>query len=195
MDFKLTSTKPSRSGNQAGFTLIEVLTAMGLGCVLLAVIASLSLWSGRSFAAMANYTQLDSASRNALDRLTREIREVEGMDTYTEDANQKELKLVAGPGQFLYIRYNKAAKTLTRYKVGDPAPETLLRDCTVMNFNLYQRNTISNTFNQFPVYTGTNGSMTCKVIQMNWICSRKLLPTELLNSESIQTAKIVIRHH
>jgi prepilin-type N-terminal cleavage/methylation domain-containing protein len=196
MDFKDTSTKSTRSGNRAGFTLIEVMVAMGLGGILLAVIASVSLWSGKTFAAMANYTQLDSASRNALDRLTREIREVESLHSYTEDANQKELKLVAGTnGQFLYIRYNKAAKTLTRYLVGDPAPETLLRDCTVMNFNLYQRNTVSNSFNQFPVYTGTNASLTCKVIQMDWICSRKLLPTELLNSESIQTAKIVIRHH
>lgn len=166
---------------------------MGIGFVLLAVIGSLSLWSGRSFAAMANYADLDNNSRNALDRLTREIREVKGLSSYTTNATQKELKLVTTNGQFLYIRYNIPEKTLTRVQNG--VSEVLLRDCTVMNFSLYQRNTVSNSFNQYQVYTGTNASITCKVIQMNWICSRRLFPTELLNSESIQTAKIVIRHH
>lgn len=196
MDFKPTSTSKSAPFKKvAGFTLIEILVSMGIGCVLLAVVASLSLWSGRSFAAMANYADLDNASRNALDRLTREIREVKGLNSFTTNASgtQKELNLKDADGQPLYFRYDSVAQTLTRVK--DGKPEVLLRDCTVMNFSLYQRNTVSNSFNQYQVFTGTNASMTCKVIQMNWICSRRLFPTELLNSESIQTAKIVIRHH
>jgi type II secretory pathway pseudopilin PulG len=195
MDFKHTSTRnsPAPFKKATAFTLIEILVAMGIGFVLLAVVGSLSLWSGRSFAAMANYADLDNNSRNALDRLTREIREVKGLSTYTTNATQKELKLVDKDGQFLYYRYNAPAQTLTRVKNG--VSEVLLEDCTIMNFSLYQRNTVSNSFNQYQVFTGTNASMTCKVIQMNWICSRRLFPTELLNSESIQTAKIVIRHH
>lgn len=197
MDFNPTSTnKSGRRSHQSGLTLIETLVAMGIGGVLLSVIAMLALWSGKSFAAMANYAELDNSSRNALDKLTREIREVRGMYSYTTNATEKKLTLTASDGQFLYIRYSIPDKTLTRFHVGvDSAPETLLRDCTVMDFNLFQRNTVSNTFNQFPVFTGTNAALTCKVIQLNWICTRKLLPTELLNSESIQTAKIVIRHH
>lgn len=197
MDFKPTFTsKPACHRRCSGFTLIETLVAMGIGSALLAVICALALWSGKSFAAMANYTDLDNASRNALDKLTREIREVKGLYSYTTNANEKVLLLTANDGQFLKIRYDIAAQKLTRYHVGvDPAPETLLKDCTVMNFHLFQRNTKSNTFNQFPVFTGTNAALTCKVIQMDWICTRKLLPTDLLNSESIQTAKIVIRDH
>lgn len=196
MDCKPTSTnKPVTRGN-TGLTLMEMLVAMGIGSALLVVVGSLSLWSGRSFAAMANYADLDNASRNALDKMTREIREVQGLASYTTNATTKELKLIASDGQPLYIRYNIPEQTVTRFHVGaDPAPETLLRNCTVMNFHLYQRNTKSNTFNQFPVFTGTNAALTCKVIQMDWICTRKLLPTTLLNSESIQTAKIVIRRH
>jgi len=166
---------------------------MGVGFIILAIVGSLSLWSGKSFAAMANYMELDNNSRNALDLMTREIREVQGLHSYTDSPNQKELALISPDGQPLYFRYNKPEKTLTRVRGG--ISETLLRDCTVLNFNLYQRNNVSNTFNQYQVASGTNAALTCKVIQINWVCSRKLLPTELLNSESVQTAKIVIRHH
>ncbi len=173
-------------------SLIEIMVAMGIGCVILAVIGSMTLWSGQSFAAMANYSDLDNASRNALDRMTREIRQVQGLNTYTDNSSQKELALVDYDGQPLYFRYDKTEQTLKRVKSG--VSETLLKDCTLLNFNLYQRNNVSNTFNQYQVASGTNASLTCKVIQINWICSRKLLPTDLINSESVQTAKIVIRN-
>lgn len=191
MDFKPTSRKSARR-TEAALTLIEIMVAMGIGCVLLAIIATLSFWSSRSFAAMANYAELDNASRNALDILTRDIREVRGLHTFTTNANVKELALIDSDGQPLYFRYNINEKTVTRVKSGETY--TLLRDCVLLNFNLYQRNNVSNTFNQYKVFSGTNTSMTCKVIQIDWICSRKLLPTELINSESVQTAKIVIRH-
>lgn len=174
-------------------TLIEIMVAMAIGGVILAMVGSLALWSVRSFAAMANYAELDALSRNALDNLTREIRQVQGLNTYTTNSVMKELALIDSDGQPLYFRYNKLAKTLTRVKFGQQ--KVLLRDCSLLDFNLYQRNNVSNTFNQYTVATGTNASLTCKVVQVNWICSRKLLPTELINSESVQTAKIVIRHH
>jgi Tfp pilus assembly protein PilW len=176
-----------------GMTLIEILVALAIGMVVLAVVGSLSLWSGRSFAAMANYADLDNASRNALDRLTSEVRQVQGLISYTTNAAQKELALLDSDGQPLYYRYNSTAKTLVKVKNGNT--QTLLRDCTTLNFNLFQRNTVSNTFNQYQVASGTNAALTCKVVQINWICSRRLLPTVLINSESVQTAKIVIRHH
>lgn len=193
MDFKRMCIEPARSRSRFAFSLIELLVAVAIGGLVMMVIGILSLWSGRSFAAMANYADLDNASRNALDRMTREIRQVNGLNAYTNTADMKELALIDSDGQPLYYRYNKAAKTLTRVKSG--LSETLLRDCSLLEFNLYQRNNVSNTFNQYQVATGTNASLTCKVIQINWVCSRQLFPSELLNSESIQTAKIVIRHH
>ena len=177
---------------KAGLTLVEMMVAMTVGFIILAVIGSVSIWSARSFAAIGNYADLDNASRNALDRMTREIRQVQGLNTYTDNTTMKELSLIDVDGQSLYFRYNKTDKTLKRVKNG--VSQTLLRDCSLLNFNLYQRNNVSNTFNQYQVASGTNASLTCKVIQVNWICSRKLLPTDLINSESVQTAKIVIRN-
>lgn len=177
-------------------TLIEIMVAMAIGCVILAVVGSLSLWSSKSFAAMANYADLDQASRNALDRMTSEIRQVQGLNNplTTNSSGTVILDLKDSNGQPLYFRYSPAEKTLTMVKSGE-ATKILLRDCTTLNFNLYQRNNVSNTFNQYQVADGTNSPLTCKVVQVNWICSRRLLPTERVNSESVQTAKIVIRHH
>ena len=193
MDFNRTYTKTASLKTKAGFTLVEVMVAMGIGGVLLAVIGSLSLWSGKSFAAMANYTTLEYASRNALDRLTREIRQTDGLRSYTTNGTQKILRLInPADQQNVDVVYDTAAKTLVLKK--DGFSSTLLRDCTTLNFTLYTRNTISNSFNEYPYYISSDDPKMCKVIKINWVCEKKLLPTELLNSESVQTAKIVIRH-
>jgi prepilin-type N-terminal cleavage/methylation domain-containing protein len=193
MDFNPTYSKSARLKTRLGFTLVEFMVAMGVGCVLLTVIGALSLWSGKSFAAIANYTTLDYASRNALDRLTREIRQTDGLRSYTTNGTQRILRLINPTNQQnVDIVYDTAEKTLVLKK--NDVPVTLLRDCNTLNFTLYTRNTISNSFNEYPFFTATDDPKMCKVIKINWICSRRLFPTELINSESVQTAKIVIRH-
>jgi hypothetical protein len=57
-----------------------------------------------------------------------------------------------------------------------------------LTFQIYQRNTVANTYDQFP--TGSVGL--CKLISVSWICSRTILGSKM-NTESVQTAKIVIR--
>ena len=49
--------------------------AVALGMLVLAVVAALSLYGSKSFVAMGNYADLDQKSRNALDVITREIRQ------------------------------------------------------------------------------------------------------------------------
>jgi prepilin-type N-terminal cleavage/methylation domain-containing protein len=186
MDCKLTSIKATSVCRRAGMTLTEVMVAMGAGCVILLVIGSLSLWCGRSFAAMANYADLDNASRNALDRMTRDVRQVDCLLSFATN----QLTFRDFDDQPLQFRFDSSAKTLTRVKAG--IPETLLSDCTALEFSIYQRNPKNGTYDQYPV---ANGDVTtCKLVQVSWICSRKLLPTDLINSESVQTAKIVIRN-
>jgi len=171
------------NNRRSGFSLMEMLVALGIGSMVLAVMGSFSMWSGRSFAALANYADLDNASRNALDVMTRDIRQVKSL--YSCTSNQ--LAFIDSDGQILYFNYGRETKTLTRVKLG--VSTTLLKGCDLMMFNIYQRNTSNNTYNQFP--TATNPIQT-KVVQLNWTCSRKVLAN--LNTESVQTAKIVIRN-
>jgi hypothetical protein len=83
-------------------------------------------------------------------------------------------------------QYDPSAKTLAR--LSNTGTNLLLTNCNYLTFGVYQRNTISNTYEQFTNATAA----TCKVVQFEWICSRDVLGATL-NTESVQSAKVVIR--
>ena len=66
----------------------------------------------------------------------------------------------------------------------------LLQGCTSLNFSMYQRVPVSGTTMTFN--PTTNASL-AKVIVLEWTCRRTNFMT-LQNSESVQTAKIVLRN-
>jgi len=173
------------SRRQSGFTLIEMMIAMGVGSLLLLVMASFSVWSSRSFAAMTNYVDLDSYSRNALDTMTRDIRQAGSLDFFSPT----NLTFIERDGQPLEFRYDPAKGTLTRVKHGFPS--CLLTNCDTLKFNIFARNTTNETYDQFP--RSENDAKTTKVVQLDWTCSRTILGSKI-NTESVQTAKIVIRN-
>ena len=53
----------------AGSTLIELLVTMAIGLLVTGTVACLSIYGGRSFAAVANYIEMETDSRNALDTI------------------------------------------------------------------------------------------------------------------------------
>jgi type II secretory pathway component PulJ len=183
MVFKITSTKANRR-RKAGLSLVELLVAMGIGSLVLAGLAALMFYTGRSFAALANYVDLDAYSRNALDTMSREIRQtrrlVEGTGT--------RLQFEDFDGGTLVYQYNADVRTLTRSKNGVPNPEPLLRECNFLQFSMFQRNPINGQYDQYPTATAAQ----CKLVQLRWICSRDLIQSRR-NTESVQSAKIVIR--
>jgi Tfp pilus assembly protein PilW len=189
MDCKLTSIKFDTFNRQVAMTLVETLVAMAAGFVILGTIGILTIWSARSFGALSNYVDLDNASRLALDQLTRDIRQVKGLVSLTTNQTLQQLEFEDSDEQRLYYRFSPGSKTLTKVKNG--VSQILLRDCDTLSFTIFQRNNISGTYDQYDVVS--NNMSTCKLVQVSWVCSRKLLPTDLINSESVQTAKIVLR--
>jgi hypothetical protein len=159
-----------------------MLIAMGIGGILLAAVAALSLYTGRSFAALANYVDLDAASRNALDTMTRDVRQTKFLDSYTTN----NLVFTDFDDQPLQYVYNKTARTLSRVKGG--ATKVLLRECDSLSFNIWQRNPVPGSFDLVP----TSDPDLCKAIDVTWLCSRKILGQKV-NTESVQTARIIIR--
>src|SRR5580765_4874243 len=69
MEFKRTNHNRGR-----GFTLVEMMVAVAVGCLLLAALATLYVFSMKSFGAMANYSDLNQKSRYASDIISRDIR-------------------------------------------------------------------------------------------------------------------------
>src|SRR5260370_2934738 len=86
---------------EAAFTLMEVLMASGVGLIALLVIMLLSLYSSRSFAAIANYVDMDERSQRALDRMSKEVRQAHKLVSYSPTSITIEDKN-GNPDQFIY---------------------------------------------------------------------------------------------
>jgi len=146
------------------------------------VIGAMSYHSGRSFVAMVNYADLETRSRNALDTMTRDIRQVTRLTSYTAN----DLTFQDFDGQPLSYTYNPGNRVLSRTKNGIATP--LLTECDTLSFSTFQRNPT----NDFNVVSTTNTTQV-KLIQLNWKCSRTIFKSKV-NTESVQSAKIVIRN-
>jgi hypothetical protein len=82
--------------------------------------------------------------------------------------------------------YSPGARTLTRTQNG--VSRTLITGCDTLSFNLGTRNPIGGTF----AVVSTTDVNEAKVVNVSWNCSRTILGVRA-NSESVQTARIVIR--
>ncbi len=181
MDFKNTSTR-RRQARQA-FTLSEVLVSMAIGGVVMAAVASLTFYTARSFTALANYEDLDRVSRRALDEMTYKIRQADGM---TSNTNNTVSFSIWGTNTLSYT-YDPQARTLVE-RLGSES-KVLLEECDSFTLDIFSRNAVDGTFDQFPVTSDAAG---VKLIRVNWTCSRQILGQKV-NTESVQSAKIVIR--
>lgn len=186
---KLQSKNPfHRSRSQlAAFTLVEVLIAAGLGTFVLAIVASLTVFTARSFVGMGNYNDLERASSHTLDLMSKEVRQAA---TLSPGCTDQCLKLSLQDGSPLAYVYNPEARTLTQLKGGQRT--VLLEGCDFLRFNYSQRNPGAD----FTFYSVTNYASRpdlVKLIDVSWRCSRKILGQKV-NTESVQTARIVIRN-
>lgn len=180
----------SQSGKR-GWTLIEMMVAVAIFSVGAAALGSTFLFSIRSMAALSNYTALDRMNQQAMDRMTKEVRQAKMIVSYRTNL----LELVNGTGNTVYYWF-LGGEVDRLYRLvetpdGQWSSETMLDDCELMEFHLGQRNLQSNTWNYFPPTTN-NLQATAKVVDMTWKTKRRL-PNGAVNSEDVQTAKIVIR--
>ncbi len=175
----------------AGFTLIEGLVAMGLGSIVMTMVASLTVYSSRTFYSMTNYVDLDVHSRNAVDIISRELREATALvDSKTNSANQFITLTNTSTTTGVTITWSKRENTLTLDKTGQPT-QTLLTGCDKWVVSFYTRApSLSSTNLSFN--TASNMA-SCKLINMSWKCSRTILGTKL-NTETVQTAQVVLRN-
>lgn len=159
------------------------MVGVGISSLMLVALASLTMYTGRSFAAMVNYVDLDKASRSALDTMSQQIRQTRRL----KEATTYKLVFEDYDGKDLTFEYSEGSRTLTRSKT-DETSKILLKNCDELNFSIYQRNPIGGTYNVYPTATAA----TCKLVQLRWTCSRDLIRSKV-NTESVQSSKIVIR--
>ena len=139
-------------------------------------------FSNRSFASLTNYLELDQKTQMALDKMSREIRQVNSLTAYAST----NLTFQDFDGGTLSYTYDPNQQILTRTK--DSTSETLLTGCDSLQFSIFQRNPSNDTFQP---YSTTNVADT-KLVELTWNCSRTIFGSKV-NTESMQSAKIVIR--
>ena len=164
-------------------TLVEVLVATAIGSMILVAAGSLMVYNSRSLAALTNYADLDRYSRTAVDKLSEDIRQATALVAFT--STELEFNASRGRSNITYT-FNPDTRQLVRRSGNNR--EVLLQECDSLTFTVYGRNNVSNSWDQF-VVTNAAGA---KLIKLNWTCSRTILG-QALNTESIQTAKIVMR--
>ncbi|HWQ93551.1 MAG TPA: hypothetical protein VN673_17945 [Clostridia bacterium] len=177
-----------RGGEHSGWSLVELLVTLGIASLVLMAVMQVSLFTARSFAAMGNYADLDRASRNALDLMSREIREgkIQRVGYYRLGFTNKN-------GSYFAYRWNPGNKTVARLAGPSPSNITssnlLLAGCDYFKFRVFLRNPTNQFW--FPwEATGQEGNT--KLVDLSWKCSRRVLSQ--YNTESVQTAKIVLRN-
>jgi len=173
-------TKPNIV-RKRGFVLSEMLIVMGITMMLLAGLATFTMFSGRSFAALFNYVDLDDNNRVAMDQFSRDVRQANRVTAFGTDY------LYLEDSDFVALKYDYSAtnRVLTRTEKG--VTTVVLHDCDSLRFELGARNPMG----KFGVYLAATPA-TAKVVDVTWVCSRTILGRRQ-NTENVQSARIVIR--
>jgi len=178
MEFKPTNPK----SRQAGLTLVEVVVGTALGSLVLIGVASIYLFSAKSFVSMSNHDDLSRRNRQASDLLSRDIRSA----TAVSSATRSQIVLQSQKGNVTYA-FDDTAGTLTRSQAGQA--RVLLAGLTSLSFSLYQRPASGAAYEDFPAATAS----TAKLVGFEWTCSRKVYGKQK-NWENVETELVELRN-
>ena len=176
------SASRRKYSRQSGVSVTEFLIALAVAGVVLAQVCLLWFYSSRSFAAQLSYADMDQKSQKALDTITQNIRQCKALTNFTTT------KIVLVDYDDKLVTFEFANGLLTRTKASTAA-KTLLKDCKDGQFAIYQRTPIAGGFDYYP----TEDPNTCKMVEVSWLCSRKPFPNAPSTTESMQSARIVMR--
>jgi prepilin-type N-terminal cleavage/methylation domain-containing protein len=178
-----TSSSHERFRRACGMTLPELMIAIGVGSVVLMLVCTVFMTGNRAFADMGNYVSLNRASREALELMTRDIRNSDNLISFSTNR----LEFNYDETTKLVFTFDPARRELTRSKTGE-TNKVVLSNCDALEFTMYKG---------VPVTGGTFGKTTDpmlgKSISVSWKCSRNVLGQQR-DSESIEQALIVIRN-
>jgi prepilin-type N-terminal cleavage/methylation domain-containing protein len=175
--------------SRAGFTLSELSVSMAVSSIILTALLSFTVYAAKSFVAMYNYVDLEQHSQKALDTMTRDIRGTQYVTNFTTTVLNGEkvtnsITFLDSDNQLLTFTF--ANKQLLRQKGGQST--MLLTNVDYLSFNLFQRNPVPTKWEQYEL----SSASPAKIVSVTWVCSREILG-RAVNTESVQTAKIVIR--
>src|SRR2546427_4869845 len=116
MEFRTIFATNAKVRAAAGLTLVESLVTIAIWGLILMITVPLTVYSGRSFAGMANYADLNTSGMYALDQMTKDVRQAVALTGFATN----QLTFDAGAGQSAIVfSYDPAKRTLTRQQGTD----------------------------------------------------------------------------
>jgi hypothetical protein len=185
------SIRPAQK-SAAAWTLVEMMVGLGVFSIASLALVMIFMFSLRSYTAMANYAVLDQYNRQAMDQVTYELRQAQKIIDYQTNATTSTLSILNGSGVNVNYVFDSNRQQVRR-EASDGSSKVLLTNCNLLNFGLFMRPPTNGTFDVYPIEMGTNWQQTVKVVQLSWKTSMMISPIAKVNSEDIQTARIVIR--
>jgi hypothetical protein len=172
----------------SGFKLIEVMIAVAIAGMVMALVMTLYLFGMRSFGAIGNYAEMDAKSRQALDLMLREVRQSSTVVGFQTNGPTPWLSVAYtnAPGITNTFVWDSTTNGFTWTKTGR-APRTLLSGCTKWSFACYQR-----APNSDGTFVTTPTGKRTKLINLSWTCSRTNVGQ--ITTESMVTAEVVLRN-
>lgn len=195
MTMKTRAAIQQGDGKERAMTLMEVMVAMAIGSIVFTILAVLVVFAARSFAALANYQSLDEASSFAADNMSKEVREATKVVSFQSTGNDRWIVFAntnASPAYTFRYAWSAGSRELTRQRSFEAGPTVLLKGCERWEFTFHQR-----TPQAGPGYGFSTNMISqdeCKLVTMTWKCARSINSSTLLNTETVQTAQIVLRN-
>lgn len=171
-----------KAKRSAGFTLVELMVVVSLVGIAMGMLCGASFYTGRSIASLTDSVQLSMQSRSVVDRMSQKLRQAEAVTAFTPTS----ISVTSGTNTLSYA-YSSGTKKLTEVENG--TSKVLLENCEALTFELYKRNPITNSFDQFPAATTLSEA---KLVRVSWACASSAVGKATGSSELV-SAKIVLR--
>ena len=167
-----------------GMTLPEVLIGSAVGVLVLGAAMGLLMFANKSFAMQFNYVDMSSEAQAAVDRLSQQVRQTRALASFSSN----QLDFIDFDGKHLTITYSPNERVLRQTK--DDISKVLLEGCDALSFAMFRRTAQFGTDAFYP----TTDPSACRIIQLQWDSSRTILGRKL-TTDSMQTARVVLRNH
>jgi len=162
--------------------------AFAVGSLVLTVVVVMFVYGIFSFAGLGNYAILTGQSRLSLDQMSREIRESTHLLDCNATGTSRWITLSnAYTSSIITYSWDATSGILRSQKTGE-AERVRLTGCDQWDISFYQRTPSTN----WTFYSTANNGL-CKLVNMNWKCSRSILGKKI-NTENVVTAQVVLRN-
>lgn len=179
---KLSHSNRRRQQFRRGWTIIETMVAMFGGSAIMGSILITGNAVNSSMVAILNYNDLNKASRNTLDIMSRDLRNTAVVTSISSSQINVSNSITGDMVSYVWDGVGNFTRTF------NGESKVMLTGCDTLIFSGFQRNPLANL--QFvPAHTAAE----TKLISVSWRCSRQILGAKV-NTESVQTAQICIRN-